>query len=254
MKRRKLTLLLTNDDGVRAEGLLALRSEMAGLGRPIVVAPDEERSGVSHGLTIHHPIRVSKIDADRYSLTGTPADCVLFAIQKLGCTPDLVISGINHGPNLGDDILYSGTVAAAREGSLYGVPSVAVSLVVAELGSDFGPAARFVRELIHEFYPDRFSDGCFLNINVPPGNPQTYRFTRQGSKLPAGSVEEKQDPRGRKYYWIGRDESRWVLGAGTDYRAVREGFISITPLQRDQTDYRTLKWYAGQTDPTPSAG
>lgn len=244
MNSQGLLILLTNDDGAEAPGLLALKEELSPLGELLVMAPSEERSAVSHGLTIHHPIRVREISERHYALTGTPVDCVLFAVRKLlPRVPDLVVSGINQGPNLGDDILYSGTVAAAREAALYRIPALAVSLVTEGENPDYSAAAGWVHRLIQELYPDRLPAGTFLNVNIPEGEPRQYRFTRQGSKLVASSIEEKSDPRGRSYYWIGPDESEWVVEADTDYQAIRDQVVSITPLQRDQTDYRTLKWY-----------
>jgi 5'-nucleotidase len=154
--------------------------------------------------------------------------------------PDLVVSGINHGPNLGDDILYSGTVAAAREAALYGVPSMAVSTVrpgrpVLE------KAAHFVLRLMDDIVLDTFPPGLFLNVNVPDGGRLEYRFTRQGSKRADSAVEEKKDPRGRSYYWIGADLSKWRVETDTDYEAIQDGYISVTPLQRDQTNYKALE-------------
>lgn len=244
MSERDLLILLTNDDGAESKGLVVLKEELSPLGTVMVVAPAEERSAVSHGLTIHQPIRVREIAGNHYAVTGTPVDCVLFAVRKLlPRLPDLVVSGINCGPNLGDDILYSGTVAAAREAALYRVPALAVSLVTDDSDADYGPAARFVHRLIREFYPERLPEGTFLSINIPEGEPGEYRFTRQGSKVVGSSIQENSDPRGRPYYWIGPDESEWVIEADTDYQAIRDQVVSITPLQRDQTDYRTLKWY-----------
>lgn len=242
MEKPELLILLTNDDGAEARGLLALQEELKNLGRVIVVAPAEERSAVSHALTIHMPIRLIELAADHFALTGTPADCVLFAIRKLlPRPPDLVVSGINHGPNLGDDILYSGTVAGAREAALHSVPAVAVSHLNGRSEIDFEPAARYSVELIRKLYADKIPAGTYLNINLPSGKPRGFRFTRQGSRRLYSSVEEKKDPRGRSYYWIGRDESVWLLESETDYQAIQDGFVSVTPLHRDQTDYRTLK-------------
>ena len=242
MSEKDLLVLLTNDDGGRAPGLQSLKQEMETIARVVTVAPDEERSAASHALTIHDPIRVMEVSENDYMLTGTPADCVIFALRKLmPQSPDLVISGINSGPNLGDDILYSGTVAAAREAALYGIPAVAVSLVAKGQDLDYGPAACFVRDLVKAFYPDRTPRGTALNVNIPVGKPDAYRFTRQGSKRAWSSIEKKKDPRGRRYYWIGRDEGEVLLEADTDYQAINDGVVSITPLQHDQTDYRTLK-------------
>ncbi len=242
MKNQDRLVLLTNDDGVRAEGLLALKGALSGWGRVFVVAPAEENSAVSQALTIHRPLRTFKVAEDHYALTGTPADCVIFALRKLlPRLPDLVVSGINHGPNLGDDIIYSGTVAGAREAAIHRIPAAAASSVGGQGDFNFGPAAGFVRRIIDELFP--FPEGTFLNINIPEGNPVAYRFTRQGSKAAEGSIEEKRDPRGRSYYWIARDESEWMVEADTDYEAIRAGEVSVTPLQRDQTDYGSLASY-----------
>ncbi len=237
----RLRILLTNDDGVDAPGLSALREGLAPLGRIVVVAPAEEKSASSHSLTIHQPIRVKPVGADTFAVTGTPADCVILALRKiLPEPPDLVVSGINAGPNLGEDIIYSGTVAGAREAALSGIAGLAVSLVSRDR-DDYPPAARFVARLIGELFPGRLEPGSLLNVNVPDGAALHYRFTRQGSKAAASAVEEKEDPRGRSYYWIGQDESVWKEEADTDYEAIRRGLVSVTPLQRDQTDYETLR-------------
>ncbi len=226
-----------------------MKKELSTLGKVVVVAPEKERSAVSHGLTLHHPIRFWETSENHYALTGTPVDCVLFAIRKLlPRLPDLVVSGINNGPNLGDDILYSGTVAAAREAALYRIPALATSLVRTGEAPDYAPAARFVYWLICEFYPERIPKGTILNVNLPEGDLKEYRFTRQGSKLMASSVEEKSDRQGRKHYWIGPDESRWIVESDTDYQAVKDRVVSITPLQRDQTDYQTLQWYRQESE------
>ena len=248
MSEKDLLILLTNDDGGRAPGLQALKQEIETAASVVTVAPDEERSAASHALTIHDPIRVMEVSENDYMLTGTPADCVIFALRKLmPQSPDLVISGINSGPNLGDDILYSGTVAAAREAALYGIPAMAISLVAKGEDLDYGPAAGFVRDLVKEFYPERTPRGTALNVNIPTGKVGAFRFTRQGSKRAWSSIEEKKDPRGRRYYWIGRDESEVLLEADTDYQAINDGVVSITPLQHDQTDYRALKLLGGNT-------
>jgi 5'-nucleotidase len=243
----ELLILLTNDDGAEAQGLLTMKRHLSGLGKLVVVAPYEERSAVSHGLTIHVPIRQIEIAENHYALTGTPADCVLFAFRKfLPRLPDLVVSGINHGPNLGDDILYSGTVAGAREAALHNIPALAVSLVTRSETPNFEDAASYACEIIGELFPDSIPPGTYLNVNVPEKRPNDYRFTRQGTKRVISSIEEKKDPRGRAYFWIGPDASEWMVEADTDYQAVQEGLASVTPLQRDQTDYRALRDLNGQ--------
>lgn len=236
----QLLILITNDDGVDAPGLKALRSVLVPLGRVVVAAPAEERSASSQALTIHHPIRVKMTGEDSFAITGTPADCVILALRKLlPRPPDVVVSGINHGPNLGEDVLYSGTVGAAREAALSGCPALAISLV-SRREEDYAPAARFTARLIRELFPGKMPPGTCLNVNVPGGAALDYRFTRQGSKEAPSAIEEKEDPRGRSYYWIGQDAGVWKEGTDTDYQAVREGFVSVTPLQRDQTDYKAL--------------
>ena len=236
-------ILLTNDDGVEAEGLLSLRAALQRLGRVVIVAPHEERSAVSHGLTIHVPLRTLEIGPDCFALTGTPADCVMLGVRKLlPRPPDLVVSGINHGANLGDDILYSGTVAGAREAALRQIPSIAVSLLMDGEDNNFEAAAEFTVRVIEELV-EKIEPGGYLNVNIPSGTPTEYRFTRQGSKKVVSHIEEKQDPRGRPYYWIGLDRSEWIVEADTDYQSIHDGLVSVTPLQNDQTDYRTLRRY-----------
>jgi len=244
MTKSDSLVLLTNDDGYGAAGLEALDAELRQVFDTVIVAPYEEKSAVSHGVTIHHPLRLVKMDRkrNRYALTGTPADCVIFAVSKLlRRRPDLVVSGINNGPNLGDDIHYSGTVAGAREASFHSIPALAVSLVAFEEGGDFAQAAKELRRIVEELSPQKISPGCFWNVNIPEGKVRGYKFTRQGSRLSWGRIDEKKDARGGKYYWIGRDDAERIPDADTDYQAVRDHLISITPLQHDHTDYRTLR-------------
>ncbi len=239
-----MLILLTNDDGIEALGLRSLRPILEQLGEVVTVAPSEERSATSHSLTIHDPIRILPQGERAYAVTGTPVDCVILALRKiLDRLPDLVVSGINHGPNLGDDVMYSGTVAAAREAALCGIPALAVSSL-SRRPEVLVSAADIVKLLIQEFEPQRLPQGTFLNINLPSSPYQGYRVTRQGSKLVASEVQEKQDPRGRAYFWIAEDQSEWVVETDTDYEAIRQGLVSVTPLQRDQTDYRLLEVFA----------
>lgn len=242
MPRRKPLIVVTNDDGIRARGLRALARVLEPLGEVFVVAPTQENSAVSHSLTIHDPIRILPLGKRRFALTGTPVDCVLFALQKI-CPrkPDLLVSGINAGANLGDDTLYSGTVAAAREGSLYEVPSIAVSQVVPRTPGSYAVAAEFTRVLAAKVLRHGLPVGIFLNLNFPMKRPIGVKITRQGSKLVQSFIAEKDDPRGRKYYWIGEDQSEWNAEPDTDYFAIKNGYISISPLQRDQTAYHALK-------------
>ncbi len=235
-----MLILLTNDDGIEALGLRTLRPVLEQLGELVTVAPSEEKSATSHSLTIHDPIRILPRGENAYAVTGTPVDCVILAFRKiLDRLPDLVVSGINHGPNLGDDVMYSGTVAGAREAALCGVPAVAVSSLSRRPGA-LEVCADIVKLLFDEFQPQRLPEGTFLNVNIPSTPYRGFRVTRQGSKRVASEIHEKEDPRGRPYYWIAEDRSEWVVEAETDYEAIGEGLVSVTPLQRDQTDYRVL--------------
>jgi 5'-nucleotidase len=219
-------ILLTNDDGVKAVGLGALRHALEGFGRIFVVAPSEEKSACSHSLTIHHPVRIEETQTDVFAVTGTPVDCVVMAFRQiLPRLPDLVISGINHGANLGDDTFYSGTVAGAREAALWGVPAIAVSLVSRRI-DEYENAAHFVSSLVRKV---EIPTGCFLNVNIPEGKPSDFRYTRQGMKRVSSAVEEKQDPRGNEYYWIGLDESELRIEQDADYKAIQGGYISEPP-------------------------
>jgi len=235
------TILLTNDDGVDATGLRVLARSLQSLGRVVVVAPARERSAVSHALTLHDPLRLHPRGDDVFALDGTPADCILVAMNRiLPQLPQLVVSGINAGSNLGDDVMYSGTVAAAREGSFYEVPAIAFSLQSGD-PMDYeacaGPALDICRRCLER--PPR--PGTFLNVNFPAGPLNGRRVTRLSRKTARSTVHEKQDPRGRTYYWIGLDRSVWDAAEGTDYWAVNHGFISLTPLHRDQTSYDHLE-------------
>lgn len=235
-------ILLTNDDGVASIGLNTLYEKLQNVGDVVVVAPENERSAVSHGITLHNPLRISEIKENFYALNGTPADCVILALKKLlPRKPDLVVSGINYGGNLGDDVLYSGTVAGAREASLHNIKSFAVSLVLSLQGeNDFQGAAKFCTQLAKKILGDGLPPGIFLNVNVPPDGYKRVRVTRQGNKCAENVIAENQDPRGRRYYWIGQEIVRWEEDTQSDYEAIKNGMISITPLQRDQTDYGAL--------------
>lgn len=232
-------ILVSNDDGVHAVGIQRLAAALAPLGRVVVIAPDREQSAASHKLSLHQPIRVTEVRPGALAVDGTPTDCVYLGIHELlGARPDLVVSGINHGPNLGTDVHYSGTVAAAVEGTLMGVPSFAVSCV-ARREPNWDHAARFAAELAAWVLaePGRLPKGVTLNVNVPGGAPPRYRWARLGHRLYDHSVERREDPRGRTYYWIGGNPSPHADEPGTDSQAVRDGFISVTPLGLDLTDF-----------------
>jgi 5'-nucleotidase len=241
-------ILLTNDDGIEAEGLKALEKVLGDFGRIVVVAPDRERSAVSHGLTIHSPLEIKKLEKNRFVLNGTPADCVIYALQHLfDIFPDMVISGINHGANLGDDIMYSGTVAAAREASRHGIPSMAVSQAYDDRPVRFKDCAAFTRKLVSTLMKERLNGEFCLNVNFPIRKVRGMKITRQGcaqhvphfnsldkhegyNSLPQSPAEEQKS-------------DLW-----SDRRAIMSHYVSITPLQRDQTDYFTVQSLMGNAN------
>ncbi len=235
------TILITNDDGVQAPGIAALKRRLSELGSVVMVAPSYEKSAISHALTLNAPLRIQEVEPDVYSVDGTPADCILVAMNKiLPGPPGLVVSGINAGSNLGDDVIYSGTVAGAREGSMYGLPSLAFSLKLsAEM--DYGFWAGQAGEICASVLDHPLPPGIFLNVNFPAGKPQGLRVTRQSRKFARSSLYENNDPRGKKYYWIGEDESSWDDSDDTDFWAITHGYISLTPLHRDQTSYDLIE-------------
>lgn len=237
-------ILISNDDGIHSEGLRALAEALLPLGEVLAVAPDREQSASSHALTMHRPLRLKQVAPGFFSVDGTPTDCILLAMHRVleGRKPDLLVSGINKGGNLGDDILYSGTVSAAMEGARMGIPSFAVSLV-ARKDFKYQAACRFSRELATKIMDDKHSSCLLLNVNIPnlaPEEIKGVRVTRQGKRLYNGAVVEKIDPRGQKYYWIGGEEPGHEELRDSDIEAVMEGFISVTPLRLDLTDEETM--------------
>ncbi len=233
-------ILLTNDDGISAPGLKALEESVGGLGEISVVAPDREMSGTSQAITIHAPLRVEERGARRYAVSGTPADAVILALHRiLPEKPDLVISGINPGGNLGENVIYSGTVAAALEATLHGVPALAVSLASRKHLDFRGPAA-FAAELASRVLAEGLPSGVMLNVNVPRGKVRGVRLTRQSRKISQNLILEKHDPRGRPYYWQDETLAFDDIEPESDYAAIRDHEISITPLQVDRTDYPSL--------------
>lgn len=239
-----MIILLSNDDGVQSEGLTALEDALRDCADVYTVAPDRAQSSMSHALTLHRPLRVNELGPRRLSVDGTPVDCVKLALTGLlPVRPDLVISGINKGPNLGDDIIYSGTVSAAIEGALLGLPAIAVSLVTFK-DFNFRGAAEFIARLVTQARRDGIPPKTLLNVNVPPlpkDRLKGWRFTRMGKRHYSENIIERVDPRGGKYYWIGGDDLGFAKEDGTDCMAVHDGFISVTPLQVDLTDYRLLQ-------------
>jgi len=235
-------ILVTNDDGVRSEGLAALAKALRPLGEVLVVAPAKEASAVGHALTLHHPLRLEKMGDGVYAVDGTPTDCVNIAVAiVLKDLPDLVVSGINTGWNLGDDITYSGTVSGALEGALLGVPSIAVSLQRTREKFDFTQAAAAAADVAGRVLASGLPARTFLNVNVPRGPARGYKVTVQARRNHVTSVDERVDPKHRAYYWIDEALDEWEPHARSDYQAVRNGYISITPLQPDLTAHDALK-------------
>lgn len=243
--RGLVRILVSNDDGVEAAGLRALAEALAPLGEVVVCAPDREQSATSRSISLHRPLRIEHREAwgrvERWAVDGTPTDAVYVGIHHVmkERRPDLVASGINRGPNLANDVHYSGTVAAAMEGCVGGLPSFAISLVQ---GTDFRASARFAARLASEIGRHGLPEGTFLNVNVPPGAPRGTRITRIGKRSYVAAVVEKLDPRGRAYYWIGGDEEAHVRVPGSDCDAVfDEELISVTPLHLDLTQHALLE-------------
>ncbi len=237
-------ILITNDDGVYSEGIRLLARALAPLGEVTVVAPDREQSATGHSLTLGRPLRMQKIEENWYAVDGTPTDCVNLAVLWLlkDAKPDLIVSGINFGLNLGDDVTYSGTVSATFEGTLLGIPSVAFSQEIAE-GYSFERAAAFAGRFIAELLSETLRPDLLLNVNLPAGELQGLSFTRLGKRVYQQVVVEKEDHRGRKYYWIA-GTPEWQSESGTDHAAVASGRVSVTPLHLDLTDYRGLEGHA----------
>ena len=239
-----MLILLSNDDGYLSAGINALAKEMRKHGRVVIVAPMWEQSGTGHSLTLSRPLRARKISRDVYAVSGTPTDAVMIAVYCiLKKKPDILISGINHGPNMGDDVTYSGTIAAAMEGTLLDIPSIAISQVTfnhvyANDPKRFGKAARFAAKLAGTVVKNGLPPGHLLNVNVPEGKGvdiRRYRITRLGKREYHDVITEKIDPRGEPYYWIAGHYTVTESGPDTDYTAVAANQISVTPLNIDLT-------------------
>jgi 5'-nucleotidase len=241
--------LISNDDGIEARGIQVLAERMRSLGRVTIVAPDQNRSGASNSLTLDSPVRIRELGEQRYRVSGTPTDCVHIALTGLlEADPDIVVSGINAGANLGDDVIYSGTVAAAMEGRFLGLPAIAASLVFEERPQYYETAADAVALLVERLRLDPLPADTILNINVPDRPwPEINGFevTRLGHRHRADPVIRMMDPRGSPMYWIGKSGPGQDAGPGTDFDAVRRGFISITPIHVDLTRYQALEQVAG---------
>ncbi|MEK7775047.1 MAG: 5'/3'-nucleotidase SurE [Candidatus Zixiibacteriota bacterium] len=243
MARRK-RILLTNDDGYFSEGITALFDALSKHYDVCMFAPDREQSASSHSLTLSRPLRIDKLDSRRYITDGTPTDCVMLAVHGMlrRKKPDMIISGINHGANLGDDVTYSGTVAAAIEGSILKIPAMAVSMVGWRPGLSMRSAAEFVARFSKQYDSLGLDPSTFLNINLPTPGKKGYgkvAFTSLGLRRYKDIVVNKIDPRGKPYYWIA-GEPTWTNTPGSDFEAVKRGLVSVTPLKLNFTDQETL--------------
>ena len=243
-----MRLLCTNDDGILAHGLQCLVRAAEQLGEVTVVAPDREQSATSHSLTLHHPVRPRRLGDRRFQVDGTPTDCVMLAVEALMTErPDFVLSGINHGQNMGEDVLYSGTVAAAMEGLSLGIPSIAVSFAGGDLRADTSLLDDQVEALVPLLRQilslPEFPRDTLLNVNLPPlpsGDIRGARLTRLGRRVYSNSIQAMRDPWGREIYWIGGGQAAWTGQEDSDFKAIQDGYISITPLHLDLTHFDML--------------
>lgn len=239
-------ILVTNDDGVHSQGIIALYRAMKGLGDAYIVAPDRERSAAGHSLTLHRPLKAEEIRDHVFSVNGTPTDCVTLGINKLlPEKPSLVVSGINKGANLGDDITYSGTVSAAVEGTIFGIPSLAFSLPSAK-HYYFDTASLFAEKIARYTLENSLPYDTLLNVNIPNVPKESIRgikVTKQGKRMYDDSIQETFNPWGEKYYWIGGGTPYWERGNDMDMEAVQNNFISVTPIHLDLTNYEALSFF-----------
>ena len=236
-------ILITNDDGIHAEGIKALEDAMQGLGEVYVVAPESEQSGASHSLTLGRPLRIRQVDERHWTVDGTPTDCVTLALNRIlppEERPHICVSGINHGANLGDDATYSGTVAGAMESTILGVPGLAFSLV-ASRSHDFTESIKVAAEVTRKALAQGLPDLTLLNVNIPKGRPNGIRVTKQGFKEAKPVISEHTDPRGKLYYWIGEERVGFRAEGGTDFEAIDEGYVSVTPMRSDLTNHGAIE-------------
>lgn len=240
--KNKPRILITNDDGYHAEGIIALENALKEIGDVYVVAPVSEMSGASHSLTLARPLRIRQIDERHWTVDGTPTDCVTLALNQILTNdqhPHICASGINPGGNLGDDATYSGTIAGALEATILGVPGLAFSLV-AYRDHDYTESARVATKMTAKALEEGLPDGTLLNINIPKGVPQGIKITKQGFKDARPVISELIDPRGKPYYWIGEVRSGFHAEGGTDFEAIDEGFVSVTPMRSDLTNHAVI--------------
>lgn len=239
-----MRILCTNDDGYFATGLRVLADAAATVGDVQIVAPDREQSATSHSLTMHHPLRVHRVSEQMQRVDGTPTDCVALAVGALlEQRPDVVLSGVNHGANMGEDVLYSGTVAGAMEATILGIPAIAFSYTGRDPEAIIKLRPTLERLIPQLLAPGRIPAETLLNINFPPvesGRARGVRVTRLARRIYTGSLTRAHDPSGREYYWIGGGASEWKADETSDFGAVQDGFISVTPLHLDLTNYKLL--------------
>ncbi|MGQ0541398.1 MAG: 5'/3'-nucleotidase SurE [Blastocatellia bacterium] len=243
MSEDKPRILITNDDGYHSDGIIALEAAMREIGDVYTVAPASEMSGAAHSLTLARPLRIRQIDESHWTVDGTPTDCVTLALNQIllpDLRPHICVSGINHGANLGDDATYSGTVAGALEATILGVPGLAFSLA-ATRSHDFTESAKVAKEVTQKALAEGIPEGTLLNVNVPKGAAKGIRITKQGFKSARPVISEHIDPRGKLYYWIGEVREGFRADGGTDFEAVDEGYVSVTPMRSDLTNYAVME-------------
>lgn len=241
-------ILITNDDGIHAPGLRALAAALAEIGTVTIVAPSRDHSAAAQSLTLRQPIYCDQIAEREYAIEGTPTDAMILALHTLlDDKPDLVVSGINRGGNVGENIFYSGTVGAAMEGAINRVPSVAISVAYRKQEFDFAPAAGFARALAPLILGQGLPEGVLLNVNIPQDWTGEVRITRQSSKITRNVLQPGEDPRGRRYYWLSEQQFIGGIEPDTDHAAIRDGAASVTPLRIDQTDTPSLEHLARWT-------
>lgn len=236
-------ILITNDDGYHSDGIEALKDAMAEVGDIYTVAPAAEQSGASHSLTLSRPLRIRQIEERHWAIDGTPSDCITIALNRIlpaELRPDICVSGFNHGANLGEDATYSGTVAGAMEASILGLPGVAFSLV-ATRNFDFSECKKVAVQVVRKALAEGLPDFTLLNVNIPKGVPKGIKVTKQGFKAAKPLISEHIDPRGKPYYWIGEVSDGFRAEGGTDFEAIDGGYVSVTPMRADLTNYAVLE-------------
>lgn len=243
MSSEKVRILLTNDDGIHAEGIIALENALKDVGDVYVVAPASEMSGASHSLTLSRPLRIRQIDERHWTVDGTPTDCVTLALNRIlteDQRPHICGSGINHGPNLGEDVTYSGTVAGALESTILGVPALAFSLLGRE-NYDWPRAAGVAKVLMEQAIKHGLPEATLLNVNIPKRELNGIKITKQGIKNAKPVISEHVDPRGKFYYWIGEERYGFHAYENTDFEAIDTGYVSVTPIRADMTNHQAIE-------------